>query len=58
MNMTDLITLKMYAKEFSFYWPEVTEIHLITTKEAAKRYEIIITQIHEELFRAFCEAIR
>lgn len=59
LNMTDLTTLKMYSKAFSFYWPETTEIHLITTKEAAKRYEIIITQIHEELFRAFCvEAVR
>lgn len=59
LNMADLTTLKMYAKEFSFYWPGVTEIHLITTKEAAKRYEILITQIHEELFRAFCvEAVR
>jgi len=59
LNMEDLTTLKMYSKAFSFYWPETTEIHLITSKEAAKLYEIIITQIHEELFRAFCvEAVR
>lgn len=50
--MTDLTTLKMYDRAFSFYWPETTEIHLITTKEAAKLYSIIISEIHKELFFA------
>lgn len=54
LNMEDLTTLKMYSKAFSFYWPETTEIHFITSKEAAKLYSIIINQIHQDLFRAFC----
>lgn len=54
LDMTDLETIKMYDRAFSFYWPENTEIHFITSKASAQHYGIIISEIHKELLLARC----